>query len=284
MHLSRIDAVDLRAPVGLGPVCRRRRGQPDGRPRPAPWRPCAGPADGPRLERRVDRGLAPLRGLGGARVRSPRLPRVLDLVAGGEEPQRRQPLRLPPHLSHPRGPARRAASRPLLGRTRVLAWLGRHLPVTERRHGHAFLAREGGRHLATPLLVALFAIELSDIMFAVDSIPAVFAITQEPFIVFTSNVFAILGLRALCLVLADVVADLKYLHYGSAPSSSSWARRCCWRAGSTSTTSCPWRSRSGSSRPPSFRASSCAAASSVPLDPKRPCRRVECRSYRCGQP
>lgn len=98
--------------------------------------------------------------------------------------------------------------------SKVLAWLERRLPFTSKRHGHAFLVVEAGRRVATPLLLALVAIELSDIMFAVDSIPAVFAISKEPFIVFTSNVFAILGLRALYLVLADVVADLKYLHYG----------------------------------------------------------------------
>jgi tellurite resistance protein TerC len=98
--------------------------------------------------------------------------------------------------------------------SKMLRWLERHLPVTKKRHGHAFFGVEAGKRVATPLLLALIAIELSDIMFAVDSIPAVFAITQEPFIVFTSNVFAILGLRALYLVLADLVADLKYLHYG----------------------------------------------------------------------
>ena len=98
--------------------------------------------------------------------------------------------------------------------SKVLTWLEKRLPVTKERHGHAFFALEAGKRVATPLLLALVAIELSDIMFAVDSIPAVFAISQEPFIVFTSNVFAILGLRALYLVLADLVADLKYLHYG----------------------------------------------------------------------
>ena len=98
--------------------------------------------------------------------------------------------------------------------SKIIAWLGRHIPMTEKRHGHAFFAIEAGKRVATPLFLALVAIEVSDIIFAVDSIPAVFAISQEPFIVFTSNVFAILGLRALYLVLADLVADLKYLHYG----------------------------------------------------------------------
>lgn len=98
--------------------------------------------------------------------------------------------------------------------SKLLRWLERHLPVTKTRHGHAFFAVEAGKRVATPLLLALIAIEVSDIMFAVDSIPAVFAISQDPFIVFTSNVFAILGLRALYLVLADLISDLKYLHYG----------------------------------------------------------------------
>lgn len=98
--------------------------------------------------------------------------------------------------------------------SKIIGWLGRHVPITEKRHGHAFFAIEAGKRVVTPLFLALVAIEVSDIIFAVDSIPAVFAISQEPFIVFTSNVFAILGLRALYLVLADLVADLKYLHYG----------------------------------------------------------------------
>jgi tellurite resistance protein TerC len=100
------------------------------------------------------------------------------------------------------------------GESKILRWLDRHLAVTKQRHGHAFFAVEAGKRVVTPLFVALVAIELSDIMFAVDSIPAVFAISREPFIVFTSNVFAILGLRALYLVLAELIADLKYLHYG----------------------------------------------------------------------
>jgi tellurite resistance protein TerC len=98
--------------------------------------------------------------------------------------------------------------------SRVITFLQTRLPFTSRVDGGAFTVFENGKRMATPLLLALFAIEVTDIMFAVDSIPAVFAISNEPFIVFSSNVFAILGLRALYLVLADVVADLKYLHYG----------------------------------------------------------------------
>ena len=98
--------------------------------------------------------------------------------------------------------------------SRIIGFLQKHLPFTTRMDGGAFTFIENGKRVATPLLLALVGIEVTDIMFAVDSIPAVFAISKEPFIVFSSNVFAILGLRALYLVLADVVADLKYLHYG----------------------------------------------------------------------
>jgi tellurite resistance protein TerC len=97
---------------------------------------------------------------------------------------------------------------------RLLSFLQRRLPVTERLHGHHFTVVEAGKRMATPLFVALLAIEGTDIIFAVDSIAAVLAISSVPFIVFTSNVFAILGLRALYLVIADLVANLRYLHYG----------------------------------------------------------------------
>jgi tellurite resistance protein TerC len=74
--------------------------------------------------------------------------------------------------------------------------------------------RRKGRLLATPLMVALIAIELTDVVFALDSIPAAFAVSEEPFIVYSSNVFAILGLRALYVVLVGALADLRYLKYG----------------------------------------------------------------------
>lgn len=92
--------------------------------------------------------------------------------------------------------------------------LARHMPVTKESRGHHFTVHEQGKRMATPLLLALFAIELTDLLFAVDSIAAVLAISNAPFIVFTSNVFAILGLRALYLVLADLVSDLEYLDWG----------------------------------------------------------------------
>ncbi|MDF2692454.1 MAG: ygjT [Labilithrix sp.] len=98
--------------------------------------------------------------------------------------------------------------------TWVLAYLRRHLPLARGHHGHRFTVVDAGRRLATPLLLGLIAIEATDILFAVDSISAVLAISTSPFIVFSSNVFAILGLRALYLVLAELVSDLEYLHYG----------------------------------------------------------------------
>ena len=92
----------------------------------------------------------------------------------------------------------------------------RWMPVTPRLHGHDFFVDIGGRWHATPLLVALLFLELSDILFAVDSVPAIFAITREPLIVFTSNVFAILGLRSMYFMLAGAVARFHLLKYGLA--------------------------------------------------------------------
>jgi tellurite resistance protein TerC len=99
---------------------------------------------------------------------------------------------------------------------RVLAWLSRRLPVTTQLHGHHFLAKSNGKRVATPLLLAVVAVELSDIMFAVDSVPAAFSVSHNRFIVLTSNAFAILGLRALYIVLAKTLSELHYLHYGLA--------------------------------------------------------------------
>ncbi|HZL99752.1 MAG TPA: TerC family protein, partial [Planctomycetota bacterium] len=92
----------------------------------------------------------------------------------------------------------------------------RFVPTTAGyREGH-FVVRENGRRLATPLLVALVAAEATDVVFATDSIPAIFAITRDPFIVFTSNIFAILGLRALYFVLAGLLDRFHYLKLGLA--------------------------------------------------------------------
>jgi tellurite resistance protein TerC len=100
------------------------------------------------------------------------------------------------------------------GASRLLPWLERHLPWTSERAGHRFVVRRAGRWVATPLLVALIAIELTDVVFALDSIPAAFAVSEQPFIVYSSNVFAVLGLRALYVVLVGAIADLRYLRYG----------------------------------------------------------------------
>ncbi len=99
---------------------------------------------------------------------------------------------------------------------RVVDWLSRHLPVTHRIHDDRFVVRQEGRTVATPLLVALLGLEVSDVLFAVDSVPAAFSITHVPFIVYTSNAFAILGLRSLYLVLAHTLPRMRYLHYGLA--------------------------------------------------------------------
>jgi tellurite resistance protein TerC len=89
--------------------------------------------------------------------------------------------------------------------------LRRFIPITSEYHGQRFLIREAGKTMATPLLVVLLIVESTDLVFAVDSIPAIFAVTRDPFIVFTSNVFAILGLRSLYFLLASVVDKFHYL-------------------------------------------------------------------------
>jgi tellurite resistance protein TerC len=89
--------------------------------------------------------------------------------------------------------------------------LRRIVPATSRFDGHRFFTVEGGKRLATPLFFALALIELTDVVFAVDSIPAIFAVTDDPYIVFTSNIFAILGLRSLYFLLAGFVERFTYL-------------------------------------------------------------------------
>ncbi len=90
-------------------------------------------------------------------------------------------------------------------------FLTRIVPGTPRFDGNHFFTRENGRRLATPLFFALVLIEFTDVVFAVDSIPAIFAVTRDPYIVFTSNIFAILGLRSLYFLLAGVVEKFTYL-------------------------------------------------------------------------
>jgi tellurite resistance protein TerC len=93
----------------------------------------------------------------------------------------------------------------------VLRVLRKVVPATPRLDGNRFFTRENGQLLATPLFFALALIEITDVIFAVDSIPAIFAVTTDPFIVFTSNVFAILGLRSLYFLLAGFVEKFTYL-------------------------------------------------------------------------
>ena len=98
----------------------------------------------------------------------------------------------------------------------VLKWLRRHLRVTEEFHEEKFFIIRNGVRWATPLFLVLVMIELTDLVFAVDSIPAIFSVTQDPFIVMTSNIFAILGLRALYFLLADIADRFHLLKYGLA--------------------------------------------------------------------
>jgi tellurite resistance protein TerC len=92
--------------------------------------------------------------------------------------------------------------------------LGRWFSVTPDIEGHKFMVRRDGKLRATPLLLALISVELADVLFALDSIPAVFAVTSDPFIVFSSNIFAIMGLRSLYFLLANVIGKFVYLKYG----------------------------------------------------------------------
>ncbi len=98
----------------------------------------------------------------------------------------------------------------------VLRIFRRFVPVTKRYKGGKFFVHRGMRIWATPLFVVLLVIETSDVIFAVDSIPAILAITTDPFIVYSSNVFALLGLRALYFALAGIMQIFHYLHYGLA--------------------------------------------------------------------
>lgn len=95
-------------------------------------------------------------------------------------------------------------------------WVARLIPITPMFFGRRFFVRQGGRLLATPLFVALVIIETTDIVFALDSVPAVLAVTRDSFVVYTSNIFAMLGLRSLYFVLAGAVEKFRYLRVGLA--------------------------------------------------------------------
>ncbi|NYF16744.1 tellurite resistance protein TerC [Microbacterium sp. AK009] len=101
-------------------------------------------------------------------------------------------------------------------KSRTLKLFRRFVPMTDAYHGQRFLVRKAGVLLATPLLAVLVLVEVTDIIFAVDSIPAIFAVTSEPFLVFTANAFAILGLRAMYFLLADLIHRFRYLKIGLA--------------------------------------------------------------------
>jgi len=102
------------------------------------------------------------------------------------------------------------------GKNPVVRLVRRFMPVTDDYVGSKFLTRIGGKWVATPLLLVLLVVEFTDVVFAIDSVPAIFAITSEPFLVFTSNIFAILGLRSLFFALAGLVQKFHYLSYGLA--------------------------------------------------------------------
>jgi tellurite resistance protein TerC len=101
-------------------------------------------------------------------------------------------------------------------RSLPIRMLRRVLPITPDYVGHHFVVRQNGAWMATPMLAVLVVVETSDVLFALDSIPAVFGVTTDPFIVYTSNILAVLGLRALYFLLVGVLSMLRYLKYGLA--------------------------------------------------------------------
>ena len=109
-----------------------------------------------------------------------------------------------------------ADEKPDLENNRLVKWLRSHMNISTEFHGQQFFVWKNGVRYATPLFLALVLVEVSDLIFAVDSIPAIFAITTDPFIVLTSNIFAILGLRAMYFLLAGVADRFSLLKYGLA--------------------------------------------------------------------
>ncbi|APW48108.1 TerC family protein [Rhodoferax antarcticus] len=109
-----------------------------------------------------------------------------------------------------------ADQQPDLDNNPLLRWMRGHMRITPGFHGQAFFVRQQGLLYATPMFLVLVLIEVSDLVFAVDSIPAIFAVTTDPFIVFTSNIFAIMGLRAMYFLLADMADRFHLLKYGLA--------------------------------------------------------------------
>jgi TerC family integral membrane protein len=109
-----------------------------------------------------------------------------------------------------------ADKEPDLANNPIINWLRKHIRITETFHEDKFWIIKNGQRWFTPMFLVLVLVELSDVIFAMDSIPAIFAITHDPFIVFTSNIFAILGLRALYFLLADMADRFHLLKYGLA--------------------------------------------------------------------
>jgi TerC family integral membrane protein len=101
-------------------------------------------------------------------------------------------------------------------KSRLVERLAKRLPVTENTQGGKFFARENGQFAASSLFLALVAIELTDIIMAIDSVAVAFSMSRNEFVIYTSNVFAVLGLRALYLLLANTIGKMRYLHYGLA--------------------------------------------------------------------
>jgi len=109
-----------------------------------------------------------------------------------------------------------ANQEPALEKNPILRWMRGHLNITNEYHGEKFFVLKEGMRYATPMFVVLVLVEATDLIFAVDSIPAIFAVTSDPFIVFTSNIFAILGLRAMYFLLVDMAERFHLLKYGLA--------------------------------------------------------------------
>lgn len=109
-----------------------------------------------------------------------------------------------------------AEEKPDMANNPLIRWLRGHMKITDELYGEKFFIWKDGVRYATPLFLALILVEISDLIFAVDSIPAIFAITSDPFIVLTSNIFAILGLRAMYFLMADMADRFSLLKYGLA--------------------------------------------------------------------
>ncbi|MFC5175894.1 TerC family protein [Nocardioides taihuensis] len=99
---------------------------------------------------------------------------------------------------------------------RVVTWVRKRFPVTDDWHGVKLFAIENGKRLATPMLIVILSLGMTDLLFALDSIPAIYGLTQEAYLVFTANVFALMGLRQLYFLIGDLLKRLVYLSYGLA--------------------------------------------------------------------